>query len=70
MKTQKEVGEICKRARKRKGIYQFQIGMVLNYADTNISMFENGKNGNSRILLYYLENILSDEDKRELGVIK
>ena len=49
------IGQKCANFRRLIGISQQQIADELGYTRTNISMFENGKNYNMTILLWYLK---------------
>ena len=48
------IPEVCKQARKRCGVTQTQVAKNLHYTQSVISDFENGKNSNMYILLYYM----------------
>ena len=50
-----EIGQKCANFRRLIGISQQQVADELGYTRTNISMFENGKNYNMTILLWYLK---------------
>ena len=49
------IGQKCANFRRLMGISQQQVADELGYTRTNISMFENGKNYNMTILLWYLK---------------
>lgn len=49
------IGQKCANFRRLIGISQQQVANELGYTRTNISMFENGKNYNMKILLWYLK---------------
>ena len=49
------IGQKCANFRRLIGISQQQVADELGYTRTNISMFENGKNYNMTILLWYLK---------------
>lgn len=49
------IGQKCANFRRLIGISQQQVADELGYTRTNISMFENGKNYNMIILLWYLK---------------
>lgn len=49
------IGQKCANFRRLIGISQQQVADDLGYTRTNISMFENGKNYNMTILLWYLK---------------
>ena len=51
----KTVGRICKRFRKEKtNLTQSDVARELCYVKTNVSAFENGRNNNANILLWYI----------------
>ena len=50
------IGDKCREHRKSLGLTQKDIAKELGYTSENISSFENGRNDNSRILLWYLSN--------------
>ena len=56
------IPEVCKQARKRFGVTQTQVAKNLYYAQSVISDFENGKNNNMHILLYYMRYFWCDSD--------
>lgn len=49
------IGRKCANFRRLIGYSQQQVADELGYTRTNISMFENGKNYNMTILLWYLK---------------
>ena len=49
------IGQKCANFRRLIGISQQQVADELGYTRTNISMFENGKDYNMTILLWYLK---------------
>lgn len=49
------IGQKCANFRRLIGVSQQQVADELGYTRTNISMFENGKNYNMTILLWYLK---------------
>ena len=49
------IGQKCANFRRLIGISQQQVANELGYTRSNISMFENGKNYNMTILLWYLK---------------
>ena len=49
------IGRKCANFRRSIGYSQKQVAKELGYTRTNISMFENGKNYNMTILLWYLK---------------
>lgn len=50
----KEVGQRCKKFRVESGYYQTDVARDLGYSLENISSFENGRNDNAIILLWYI----------------
>lgn len=50
-----KIGQKCANFRRLIGVSQQQVADELGYTRTNISMFENGKNYNMTILLWYLK---------------
>lgn len=57
-----EIGQICKKMRERKKKTQLQVSIELGYCVENISSFENGRNDNVRIFLWYLNNCIEMSD--------
>ena len=49
------IGRKCANFIRSIGYYQQHVAKELGYSRTNISMFENGKNYNMTILLWYLK---------------
>lgn len=49
------IGRKCANFRRSIGYSQQKVADELGYSRTNISMFENGKNYNMNILLWYLK---------------
>lgn len=49
------IGRKCANFRRSIGYTQQQVANELGYTKSNISMFENGKNYNMTILLWYLK---------------
>lgn len=47
------IGKRCKEYRTEKGYYQMDVANDTGYSIENISAFENGRNDNARILLWY-----------------
>ena len=52
----KEIGQKCKEFRKNIGVSQRDVARDLCYTSENISAFENGRNDNAIILLWYIKN--------------
>lgn len=50
-----KIGKKCANFRRSIGYSQQQVAEELGYTRSNISMFENGKNYNMTILLWYLK---------------
>lgn len=50
----KEIGNKCRCFRREQGITQNKVAEDTGYSCENISSFENGRNDNSRILLWYM----------------
>lgn len=50
----REIGRRCKRYRTDIGLYQSDVAKDTGYSIENISSFENGRNDNARILLWYI----------------
>ena len=48
-----DMGRRCKQFRVEHGFYQFDVAAETGYSVENISSFENGRNDNARILLWY-----------------
>lgn len=52
----KKCGELCAIFRKEElKMTQQQVADALNYSQENISSFENGRNSNNRIFLWYIK---------------
>lgn len=62
MKTLKEIGLVCAQLRRKKNISQVKVALELNYSVENISSFENGRNDNVRIFLWYMNNCITYDD--------
>lgn len=52
----REMGRRCKQFRVEHGFYQLDVAAETGYSVENISSFENGRNDNARILLWYFAN--------------
>lgn len=52
----KEIGQKCKEFRKKIKASQRDVARDLHYTSENISAFENGRNDNAIILLWYIKN--------------
>lgn len=59
MKSLYEIGQKCKKHRVINGYLQSDVARDTGYSSENVSSFENGRNDNARILLWYLEHGLS-----------
>lgn len=57
------IGKLCQEFRKYKGITQKEVAEDLGYTIANISKFENNKNNNYDILLWYIKNGLDLNNK-------
>ena len=55
----KFIGNKCREFRKERGYYQINVANDVGYSIENVSAFENGRNDNSRILLWYIEHGLT-----------
>lgn len=51
---QKTIGYNCKLWRINHGFFQIDVANDTNYSIENVSSFENGRNDNYRILLWYI----------------
>lgn len=56
----KHIGQMCAKARREKGYTQLQVAFAVDYTPENVSAFENGRNDNMRIFLWYLEHCISE----------
>lgn len=50
----KEIGKLCANYRRSLNVTQQQVADFLGYSAENISSFENGRNDNFEILLWYI----------------
>ena len=50
-----EIGLICKSYRESIGAYQFEVAQDTGYSSLNVSSFENGRNNNMLLLLWYIK---------------
>lgn len=62
MFTLKQIGQKCKQYRESIGYIQTDVARDLGYSVNNISSFENGRNDNAQILLWYFANGMMYED--------
>lgn len=62
MNDLKKIGQICAKVRREKGYTQLKASFDVGYAPENISSFENGRNDNMRIFLWYLENCVTEHN--------
>lgn len=62
MLTLKQIGPKCKQYRERIGYIQIDVARDLGYSVNNISSFENGRNDNAQILLWYIAHGMKYED--------
>ena len=58
----KDLGLRCKRFRVSHGYFQSHVADETGYTTENISAFENGRNDNSRILLWYIAHGMTIEE--------
>ena len=58
----KELGRRCAIIRKVKGKTQLQVAMEIGYSPEVISSFENGRNNNCKIFIWYLRQLSNIED--------
>nr|DAL66459.1 MAG TPA: helix-turn-helix domain protein [Caudoviricetes sp.] len=58
----KKISRICAEARISLGISQYYIAERLSITQQNISNFECGRNFSSRLLLFYISEILNGDD--------
>ena len=63
-----EMGQRCKKFRIEHSFYQADVAFDTGYSTENISAFENGRNDNARILLWYLSHGMPVEHLFEGGV--
>lgn len=54
MEEMKIIGRNCKAFRERLGYFQQDVADDLGYSKENISSFENGRNDNYKVLLWYV----------------
>lgn len=62
MLTLKQIGPKCKQYRESIGYKQTDVALDLGYSVNNISSFENGRNDNAQILLWYFAHGMLYED--------
>lgn len=55
------IGGVCKAFRMSLGVKQIEVAYELGYSLENISSFENGRNDNYRIFMWYLSKGLTYE---------
>lgn len=63
-----EMGSCCKQFRADHGYYQSDVAAETGYSVENISSFENGRNDNARILLWYFAHGMEYEHLLKRGV--
>lgn len=56
------IGEMCKQFRREHGYLQKDVAIDTGYSFENVSAFENGRNDNGRIFLWYLLKGLNVKD--------
>lgn len=61
----KVIGKMCRELRMNKGMLQREVAADTHYSKENISAFENGRNRNTDILMWYIRNGLDLEKLRE-----
>ena len=67
----KKISRICAEARKGLGISQYYLAEYLSTTQQNISNFECGRNFSSRLLLFYISEILDSDDLDKIkGVVR
>lgn len=64
----REMGQRCKQFRVEHGFYQIDVAYETGYSVENISSFENGRNDNARILLWYFVHGMNADYLFERGV--
>lgn len=52
--TEMKIGKVCRSARRRRDLTQSQVAQITGYSVENICAFENGRNRNMNILLFYI----------------
>lgn len=66
----KKISKICAEARKDRGVSQYYVAECISTTQQNISNFECGRNFSSRILLFYVSEILKIDDLDKIkGVV-
>ena len=65
MLTLRKIGKICQRFRREQGYNQTRVAADTGYTAENISAFENGRNDNGKILMWYVLHGMSAEYIRE-----
>ena len=63
-----EMGQRCKQFRVEHNFYQTDVAFDTGYSSENISAFENGRNDNARILLWYFAHGMTADHLIEGGV--
>ena len=64
----REMGQRCKQFRVEHSFYQTDVAFETGYSAENISAFENGRNDNARILLWYFAHGMTVDHLIEGGV--
>lgn len=62
----KELGQKCAYIRRLKGKTQVQVAIDTGYSPEVISSFENGRNNNCKIFIWYLRQLTDIEDVKML----
>ena len=60
----KIIGMLCKYTRLEQGLSQEEVAQELGCSNQNISMFENGRNNNAIVLLWYILHGLPETLKK------
>lgn len=68
MLSLREIGRRCKAYRIEQGYLQRDVARDTGYSSENVSSFENGRNDNSRILLWYFAHGMQVSDLYMRGV--
>lgn len=62
----REIGNICSEHRRKLGKTQLNVAVELDCSIENVSAFENGRNNNMSMLIWYLKNGLDIEKIMEV----
>lgn len=55
----KVLGDVCRQHRLSRGYYQCEVAAAVGCSKENVSAFENGRNNNAKILLWYIQHGLT-----------